>query len=653
MNLNKPCKVCGKKGKLTCDKCKKIVYCSSNCQFKDWNMHKLNCRPKSNSIMLSRDSVIINNIKNSTNENDNFNALKRISTNLLIEKKSKRRTTIKFKMIKKRKLDKFKKPEKFNFLSKFYDIIFGKNKEFSASLEPSMIARNTLSNKAIFINEKMEKIKQIQNLLFEHRKFLKEKILLNKSKEENYKYLNFMIETYSRIESYLFNYLLLINFLFSLKDPISLIKADQVLKKLGEELFIFSGNNKQGLLIYSIDKIIQRFLEEIQIKNLYQSMSSITNVLKRFLYIISYIIKISLFLGDHIIYQKALAYYEKIFAISLKFISANKEQEKIILKCNLAFNIANIFIKHKFVNSAIILYKDILQEQKTIEPCTFLYCVIYYNLSIIYFVMDKIKDSELYLNEGFEKVNKLLENKNFIRQIDAFRKLVRLFILFYTEIYIDKEEFNEATECLKIIIENMIDDNKNLRGRRLLSVSQNELPNMKILKQLKIMLKNYIKSVNSYPYKSKNKLNREEIVFQNNRILSAFDCLYEVKFYSGKSDKALFDEKMKNYINGFLNRIRAFCIEKEEKEKQKKIEDLDLKNSKKKRFVKQNTISLSKNKRENKMRSQPENRLPELDLINIIKINNEKDKIESSLSRGRNRTISKQVGKNILECSKS
>ena len=663
MNLIKHCKVCGKKGLLTCDKCKKIVYCSRDCQFKDWNIHKFNCKqklkPKSKSIVVPINNVVKIDKKKipNANENNDFNALKRKSTNLLIEKKVvKRRTSIKFKKIEKKKVEEYKKLDDFNFLTKFYDIIFGRKKEFSSSnnsLGTAFYARNSFF-KNVLLNEKNEKIKQIQNLLIEHRQFLIEKILLNSGKEKNFKYLNFMIDTYSRIESYIFNFLLLINFLYSLKDPISLIKADQALKLLGEELFIFSGNNKQGLLIYSIERIIKRFLEEIRIKNLNQSMNSITNVLRRFLYIISAIMKISLFLEDYIIYQKALAYYDEIFAISLKFLSSNRETERIILKCNLGFNIANIFIKQKFLNSALILYKNILQEQKKIEPCTFSYCVVYYNMSIIYFVMDKVKDSEFYLNEGFEKINKILENKSFIKQIDAFRKLVRLFILFYAEINLDKQNFEKATECLRIIIENMIDDNQSLRGRKLSSVSINELPNIKILKQLKIMLKNYIKSVNSYASKGGTRLNREEIFNQNNKILSAFESLYEVKFFSGKSEKAIFDEKMKKYINGFLNRIKAFCIEQEKKnkEKQKKNENLEPKKNKSGKIVKKNTFIPSKNKIENKIMKQPENNLPELDLTNIIKSNTKEteiDSITSHIIRGRNRTISKQVGKNILK----
>ena len=654
MDINKPCKVCGKKGKLTCDRCKKIVYCSRNCQFKDWNTHKLKCKAKSISIVVKKNNNVKKNNENvpiKKEEKEDINLVKRKSINLLIEKKEKRRSTIKYKKIVRKSLEEYEKLEDFNFLEKVYDIIFQKNKKFSSvinSFTPTFSGRNSLSEKNIFRNEKKEKIKQIHNLLIEHRQFLISKILLNSSKEKNFKYLNFMVDTYSRIESYIFNFLLLINFLYSLKDPTSLIKADQALRILGDELFIINGNNKQGLLIYSIDTIIKRFLEEIQIKNLSQSLNSIIKVLKRFLYIISAIIKISLFLEDYIIYQKALKYYDKIYSVALKFLSANKETEKIILKCNFGFNLANIFIKQKFINSALILYKNILQDQKALEPCTFLYCVVYYNMSIIYFVMDKMKDSEFYINEGFEKINKLLENRSLIRQIDSFRKLVRLFILFYAEINLDKQNFYKAAECLKIILENMIDDNKNLRGRRLSSVTKNELPNFKMLKELKIMLRNYIRSTRSYGYKNETKLNREEIMYQNTKNLSAVESLYEVRFYSSKSDKALFDEKMKNFINGFLNRIKAFCLENEKKEKQKQKQKKNI--NKKAKLVKQATIIRPKNKIENKVKDQNEKSIPDLELTNIIKNNNnEMDYITNNLIRGRNRTISKQVGKNILK----
>ena len=593
-------------------------------------------------------------LKKKEKNNNKSNSLKKKSSTLLIEKKSKKRATLRFKKRKTEEIEQYEKLENFNFLEKFYNILFNKNQNVYPMInaDSSNFFTNTQSNKNLLRNEKNEKIKQIYSLLIEHRNFLITNILLDRvpNREKNFIFLNFMIDIYSRIENYILNFLLLIQFLFSFKDPLSLIKADQALKKLGEELFNNDAKNKQGLLIYSIDKIIKRFLkEENETKILNQSFKPIANVLKRFLSIISSIIKISSFLGDFNIYKKALAYYDKIFAIALKFLSINKETEITILKCNLGFNIANIFIKHKYINSAIQIYKNILQEQRTIEPCTFLCWTIYYNMSIIYFVMDKISESEFYINEGFEKINKLLDGKNAVRQIDAFRKLIRLFILFYAEINLEKQNYDEAAQCLKIIMENMIDDNKNLRGRRLSTISRTEFSDIKIIKRLKSKLRNYFKYLNSYANKNIFKLNRQESKLKDYKILSAFESLYEIQFYSSNSDKAIFDEKIKNYVNGFLNIIKAFYTDKEkkEKEKQKKIENLNLE---KKNINNPTTNKTENNNIGNKIIEETEKNLPELNLTNIIKINsNEIANNTINLTRGRNKTISKRVGKNFLK----
>ena len=55
---NKLCKVCSKKANIKCGKCGKLLYCSRECQFKDWNRHKANCKynaknPKSKIIKKS------------------------------------------------------------------------------------------------------------------------------------------------------------------------------------------------------------------------------------------------------------------------------------------------------------------------------------------------------------------------------------------------------------------------------------------------------------------------------------------------------------------------------------------------------------------------------------------------------------------------
>ena len=433
----------------------------------------------------------------------------------------------------------------------------------------------------------------------------------------------------------------------------SLIKADGILKILGNELFIISGANQQGLLIYSIDMIIKRFLEELESINIPQKLNSIFKVLKRFLSLISSILKISFFLKDGTIYKKSLSYYDKIYNIAFRFISSHKDTEKGILKSNLHFNIANIFIKNKYINSALKLYKNVLEVQKIIEPRTFLFGVVYYNISLIYFVMDRMKDLELFLNEGFEKINKLLNNKKIIHQIEDFRKLIKLYLIFYAEINLDKLNFEKAIECMQLLIENMIDDNQNLRKSRLASVRQKNNANINALKQLKSMLKNYIKGESVYYSKNESRYTREEIVFKKDKIFSTFESLYQINFYSSKADKAIFDEKIKNYINEFLNKIQSFYIDKEkiEKDKKKKTVKLDIKsaNSLKFEIIKNNFV---KNRQEKIFNKEIDENLPELSLTNIIKINNnytEDNLFMNNLNRGRNKTITKRIGKNLLK----
>ena len=650
MNYYNNCKVCGKKGIIKCDRCQKALYCSRDCQFKDFPKHKKNCKEKKIKINYGNTKINLDNLRKTMptkivkNDNNNFNSTKRKSLNLLIEKTSKKRVSIRLRKIEKKKVDEYENLGDFKFLKKFYDILFKKNQEAYSNenlLGSNMLFKSVISEKDLIRNEKNEKINKLQNLLIEHRSFLIAKILFNSEKEKNFKYLNFMIDTYSRIETYIIHFLLLIEFLYSCKDPINLIKADQALKILGGQLFIISDSNEPGLLIYTIETIIKRFIEELQSKYFSQTSNSINQVFQRFLSVISSILKISFFLKDNIIYHKALEYYYKIFNISLKFLSTNKDIEKTILKCNLHFNIANIFIKKKYINSAIRLYKDILSDQKILEPCTFLCGIVYYNTSIIYFVMDKIKESEFYLNEGFEKINKIINNKVFIRELENFRKLIKLFIIFSVEIYLDKKNYNQAIECLKLVIENMIDENKILRNRRLSSVGgQNEIPNMTILKQLKSLLKNYIKRESSYGLRN-NKINREEIKQRKNKILSAFECLYEFDFNSSQKDKALFDEKIKKYINGFLDRIYGYFTEiaKREKEKRKNTLKISL----------QNNMNITKDKLGNIIKKQNESEVPELDLPNVIKFNNsEIDNFSIDFQRGRNKTTKKRIVKNIL-----
>ena len=203
MDIYKLCKLCGKKGKVFCDKCENVVYCSRDCQFKDWNKHKSNCVSKE----------FHKKERNSNSKRKTMNNINKKETNvrnsikILEENNLKRNKSIKVKKSEKNRETEYEKLESFNFKNKFYDILFKRNDENNS--ESNTFANKDLSDKIIIRNEKIDKIKKLHVLLLEHRNFLKTKILLNSEKEKNFKYLKFMIDTYSRIESYILHFLIL------------------------------------------------------------------------------------------------------------------------------------------------------------------------------------------------------------------------------------------------------------------------------------------------------------------------------------------------------------------------------------------------------------------------------------------------------------
>ena len=64
---NKLCRVCSKKARIKCDQCGKVSYCSRECQFKDWNRHKGNCK-YSTKTKLSKEKKDFKRKKTETNK---------------------------------------------------------------------------------------------------------------------------------------------------------------------------------------------------------------------------------------------------------------------------------------------------------------------------------------------------------------------------------------------------------------------------------------------------------------------------------------------------------------------------------------------------------------------------------------------------------
>ena len=674
---NKLCKVCSKKSKIKCEQCGRVSYCSRECQFKDWNKHKKNCKYIAKSKLISNNNSKYNNNKNEIENIKKSDKKKNITDefNLKINRRKRHYQTISIKSnnlsgltnvhynqkksiedveIEKiyeesNSLEKSNEDNKlnFHFVDKFYDILFKKDsKNESMSFKAS---EDSSSNNNAIDEQKNEKIKKLYDCLIEHRNFLIENILLNQNRTYYFTSVFFMIDTYYAIEKYILNFILLIKLFYFQKDPLNLIKADKALNILGNELFNINNNNKTGLLVFSINCIFKKCVEEIDSKkNFYQIISPIQDIAKRFLSLISCINKLSKCLEDDKMYIKSLSYYYKFFEISLKFISSGKTTEKIILKSNLDFNVGCILVKKKYLNSSLKIYKNILNIQKGLDPCSFICGVVYYNISVIFYVMDKIKESELYLNEGFDKINKILDTKKLNKQKDDFRRLIRLFLIFYAELNIERENFPKAAQCLKAVIEIMIDDNQNTKKKNKTQGNKDERFSLKFLKTMKFMFGNYTKNTIMSPI-AKSKLDIDMNFPLKNKIkpMTALEYLYEIQFFFNLSDKAIFEEKMKSFINGLLDKIIFYFNEKEKKEKEKSEEIFYFRTKSKKKT--------EDNRRKKGDSIIKEIILPDLSVKNIVKIINSTENFDVTKypPRERNKTIAKRNRNNFLKAKEN
>lgn len=672
---NKLCKVCSKKSTLKCGQCGKVSYCSRECQFKDWPRHKANCKYNAkNKIVKSslRTKSTLTDKKKKTQitkkmEIENFlmkgGRKKRHCQTISIKAKSipnfiYKETLGRFvpKRIKEdydKKINeehnnnnKVQDDDKidFNFVQKFREILF-KRENNSPKENTSFNDSESFSNNENFNSNyelKNKRIKELYDLLIEHRNFLTEKILLNSNRTYYFKSIYFMIDTYFAIEKYIINFIILIKYMCSQKDPLSLIRADKALNILGKELFN-ANNNNDGLLVFSLDCIFKRFIDVIKSKNIYQNINSIQNISKRFLYLISSIIKLSKYLEDTKMYKESLFFYISVFEMSLNFISNSKITEKIILRSNLKFNIGNICIKKKYLNTGIKLYKEVLDMQKSLDPFCFVCGVVYYNISIIYYVMDKIKESEVYLNEGIENLNKIIDSKKSIKQNDDFRRIIRLILVFYAELNLDRQNYAKAAQCLKAVIEIMIDDNQNPKLRHKTQGSKEERRSFKFLKHMKFMLGNFVrKSIISSGLATK--MERELPFRKKQNTMSALECLYEIQYFNDNGEKVMFDENIKSVINGLFDKISFYYNEKLNMEKEKDT----VYRSKKKKKTDGYKIEKKLTKRINFF-VKPEI-LPDLDVKNILKgsISTERADITDFKTRARNKTIVRKKRDNIL-----
>ena len=631
------CKLCGKRGEYKCSKCGKVCYCSRECQFKDWTNHKDNCRSSSKSKKIKnrnssldnkkvsfssqiqmhneKDHNIIHNEKsNNDNSNDHNQKSSKRSRNISCDlnmnrdRKSKARNssvninndaTISSKnknisttgttetatvnnetILKEQKMppppqnDKAKK-EEFDFMQSLKEIIFmKKNKNKNKNTVEEKVEDEEEESEMFEDDEKFflknDKILLLYKLLIKHRNYVIEKVLLDPSKTYFFAKTVFFRDKFIEIEKYIFNFIILIRFLYNQTDPVSLIKANQALNYLASEMLDYRNN---GLLVHSINTIIKRCLVVIKSNTVYQNIGYCHEVMKKYLLLLSCLIKISKQLEIPKLYYKFLDHYGKLYELALNVISTSHVIEKTVLKSNLFFNVAGLFVERNLLNSSIKLYKQVLDIQSHLEPYSFVYGASYYNISILSYVMGNIKACDLYLNEIIEKTTKiedLVKIKKYKEDLGRFKCKL---LLFNAEVNMEKEKYKKAIENLKEVIDK-IEKASQKERHKTQQTSKDKKFNYFINN-----MKNYVKGS-----MSKNNLGKSNSIVSNmiiglskekntskkkvNDELSNVAYLYMIDYFNNPLEKIHFNEKIKEIVNGLLDAILFIQNEKELKIKE-------------------------------------------------------------------------------------
>lgn len=688
MNHKNNCRLCGKKGEYKCSKCGKVSYCSRECQFKDWINHKNNCinfsnkNNKNKNSPISLNKKINSNIKSDKSRNNNKNYLnidengkkknKTKLSNLYPNNNRNKNNTLKNRNIsstatndsgttitetglkESQLINEDKNIPTFDFITSLKEIIFmkkidnepceEKEEEDSEQFEEYNKGFNKLENKKIIL---------LYQLLKKNREYIIEKVLLYPGKPYYYEKLSFFRDKFIDIEKYIFNYIFLIKYLYNQKDPISLIKANQALNYLAKELLDYKN---KGLLVYSINTILKKCLEVMRSNIAFQNENYCHEIIKKYLFLISCLIKLSKQLEISKLYYKLINHYGNVFDLALDIVSIMHSTEKKILKSNLEFNVGGIFVKNNMLNSGIKLYKEVINIQNNLETFSFVFGASFYNISILYYVMGNIKGCELYLNDIFENIYKYdditVRNKKFI---DDFNKFKCKLLLFSAEFNMEKENYSKALDNLKEVINKLEKTSQKERHRTQQTLVDKKYNNLfaknikEYTKQAKASNKNLYPKSNSIVSDmivgiSKEKILKSKTKKKKNEKLS-IEYLYDIDFYDSVAEKIHFNERIKEIVNGLFDAILFI-----QNEKELKLKELDYyKKRLNEKIRKQNTdINLSSRRmKSSSVVYETDGTLIEFgakNLIGRVKKNDDKDKYYSySNDRAKNRSITMKI----------
>ncbi len=437
----------------------------------------------------------------------------------------------------------------FDFYQNIWNIIFLK-KIKNEKGEIELIYEGDINKKNLRRNIINNKIKILYNLLITHMKYLKEKVLLEKGKLYFFEKIEFYLKKFQEIERYIINCILLIKFFLFLGDPMSLIKANQTLNYLAKELLDYNPNG--GLLVYSINTIMKKCINLLKIRKYYRSIHIPYEIIKKYLLLISALIKISNLLGVPRLYHKFLNHYAQIFEVALFLLTQQHFPEKIILKSNLLFNTGTFLIEKNLIKSALKLFEEVINFQGELEHKSFIYYASYYNCSILYYVMGDMKNTENFLGNILNITDKAHYNLQNIfldsrKHLQNLRNFECKLLIFSAEYNMERENYLNAIENLRKIIKILEEIYRRGKNKKQENKNTQKMQN----------------------YKGRIREEKKSGSLRRKMEKLPYEFLFEVEFYENPLEKMLFNEKIKEIVSGLFDAILFLQKEKEIKIKEK------------------------------------------------------------------------------------
>lgn len=388
---NNICACCHKVGRYRCSGCKQVVYCSAICQKKHWPSHRDECIQIRQKARTSEKKTPRHRIsKKGSPSPPNRNEIK-IPANTI---------------------------KSFDFYEKLKYIM--------------------LSTKVI------DKVTILHSMIPFHRKHLIDYVLIKPGESVYFKWTSYLYDVYSNIEGYIYHYCILIKYL--IQNPNQKINLNTTLSVITQEIF-------EGVLSFSMQMILDRCAERFRGKAL-EPVRYGRMILINYLKLVSFFIKLSKMIYNGKLFIKYLNYYGFIFDIFLTSFKGKKKITENILKSNLYYNIANAYIKETYLTIGIKLYNQCIAFQKKDDIIGDIIISCNYNLSVLYYIMDNLKQSELCLNEALEmKTREVNVNDNTSLKYKKSQLQLLKILIFTAEIKIETDNLDLAIKYLKSAVE--------------------------------------------------------------------------------------------------------------------------------------------------------------------------------------------------------